>query len=591
MSVTERPNAVAALVGVAMAASLLATVPATAAVEGVPLDRPGGLFHDDDGGIFEADLEALGRDGTLLGCDDVLARVCPTDELTRGQLASVLARGLGLAGDGEVGFDDVDPAGPHATGIDALSDEGVVEGCGPDLYCPTETVTRGQLAAMLARALDLPPSDEQPFTDVDGPFADEVAAVAAAGITEGCAPDLYCPTDAVTRGQLAGLLVPALELDPITPPPTFDGTIAFVRDGRIEVTDVTGTGLQLVSDPADGNEDFSPSLATDGGVAWLRFSRPDRSSLVRVGPSVDGPFRTVPDAFQPSLSPDGDLLVVVRDVDPGFTSEPVLVDTRTGEETALLDRPSRPDPDTGEWAPLAWSPDSSLVLLALRPPDCLCEAPSDVWAYDVEADTLTLLDSVAGQVEASTPTADWSEVGIVAGLNRADNDGSTDTEAHVVDLTTYQRTPLADPPGDRVDALVLSPSGDRVVIASYERDTEEAVLHVRDRETGEQVELVRYADTTEAPTVTWSPDGEWLLVSVETDFTEGATYVLPPDGITPQRKLDLLGARWTTTPGWLLGVARRSDDGPRDIVLEHADGTDHLPVVLDAPSGGITFTR
>jgi hypothetical protein len=69
------------------------------------------------------------------------------------------------------------------------------------------------MAAYLARAFDLSPSGIDHFTDDDGSiFEDDINAIADAGITLGCAPGLYCPGDNVTRGQMAAYLARGLGL-------------------------------------------------------------------------------------------------------------------------------------------------------------------------------------------------------------------------------------------------------------------------------------------------------------------------------------------------------------------------------------------
>ncbi|MCP3885865.1 MAG: S-layer homology domain-containing protein, partial [Propionibacteriaceae bacterium] len=83
-----------------------------------------------------------------------------------------------------------------------------------DQYCPNANVTRGQMAAFLTRALNLPPQDTDTFTDDDGSvFEANIEALATAGITKGCNPptnDRYCPDANVTRGQMAAFLYRAL---------------------------------------------------------------------------------------------------------------------------------------------------------------------------------------------------------------------------------------------------------------------------------------------------------------------------------------------------------------------------------------------
>jgi hypothetical protein len=55
-------------------------------------------FVDDDGSTFETDIEWLGATGVTKGCNPPANdRFCPTKKVTRGQMASFLARALGLA--------------------------------------------------------------------------------------------------------------------------------------------------------------------------------------------------------------------------------------------------------------------------------------------------------------------------------------------------------------------------------------------------------------------------------------------------------------------------------------------------------------
>jgi len=69
------------------------------------------------------------------------------------------------------------------------------------------------MATFLVRALDLPVAETDHFSDDDG-SAHEAAinALATAGVTGGCGADSYCPSQAVTRGQMATFLARALGL-------------------------------------------------------------------------------------------------------------------------------------------------------------------------------------------------------------------------------------------------------------------------------------------------------------------------------------------------------------------------------------------
>lgn len=177
-----------------------------------------GTFIDDDGSVFEEDIEWLAASGVTRGCNPpVNDRFCPDDPVTRGQMAAFLTRALGYTdtGGGDLFVDD--DGSVFETDIDRLGTAGVTRGCNPpvnDRFCPDDAVTRGQMAAFLVRALGLADGGVNPFLDDDGSvFEDDITRLAAAGITRGCNPpanDRFCPDDPVTRGQMAAFLRRAL---------------------------------------------------------------------------------------------------------------------------------------------------------------------------------------------------------------------------------------------------------------------------------------------------------------------------------------------------------------------------------------------
>ena len=108
----------------------------------------------------------------------------------------------------------------HELNVEALAAAGITQGCNPPdntNYCPAAVTTRAQMATLLARALDLPPTDADYFNDDAGLVHEaDINALAAAGITQGCNPPdntNYCPATATTRAQMATFLVRALDLD------------------------------------------------------------------------------------------------------------------------------------------------------------------------------------------------------------------------------------------------------------------------------------------------------------------------------------------------------------------------------------------
>lgn len=165
-------------------------------------------FRDDDGSPFEQDIARLAGAGITSGCGAAL--YCPWASVTRGEMATFLGRGLGLAPASRDHFSD-DAGSVHEAAINALAAAGITTGCAPGRFCPTANVSRGEMATFLVRALGLAAASRDYFSDDAGLAVEDSAnRLAAAGISAGCAPGRFCPFGAVSREQMATFLVHAL---------------------------------------------------------------------------------------------------------------------------------------------------------------------------------------------------------------------------------------------------------------------------------------------------------------------------------------------------------------------------------------------
>ncbi len=166
-------------------------------------------FDDIASSTFHGDIIWLAMAGITKGCGKP-GRFCPDDSVTRGQMAAFLHRALSLAPSATDYFSD-DNGTIFEADINALAASGITKGCTATTFCPDLTVTRGQMAAFLHRALHLAPSSADYFSDDDGTlFEADINALAAAGITKGCTATTFCPDLTVTRGQMAAFLHRAL---------------------------------------------------------------------------------------------------------------------------------------------------------------------------------------------------------------------------------------------------------------------------------------------------------------------------------------------------------------------------------------------
>jgi hypothetical protein len=172
-------------------------------------------------------IETVYANGITSGCATSPLRYCPADTVTRDQMAVFLLRGKhgsAYTPPAATGiFADV-PAGHWARAwIEQLYNESITTGCAtsPLKYCPSDAVTRDQMAVFLLRAEHgsayTPPAAMGIFSDVPaGHWARAwIEQLYNEGVTTGCAtsPLRYCPSDSVTRDQMAVFLTRTFGLD------------------------------------------------------------------------------------------------------------------------------------------------------------------------------------------------------------------------------------------------------------------------------------------------------------------------------------------------------------------------------------------
>ena len=158
------------------------------------------------------------------GCATNPLQYCPEASVTRAQMAVFLEKGLHYP----AAFTppNVVPTFNETVGhwaedwIEALRNDGITGGCGQNLYCPENPVTRAQMAVFLLKSKYgsgyTPPAVGASTGFNDVPVTHWAAAwikqLAAEGITGGCGTNLYCPEGSVTRAQMAVFLVRTFNL-------------------------------------------------------------------------------------------------------------------------------------------------------------------------------------------------------------------------------------------------------------------------------------------------------------------------------------------------------------------------------------------
>ena len=115
-------------------------------------------------------------------------------------------------------FADVDAGEWWAGHVERLAGLNITVGClrEPLRFCPDRAVTRAQMATLLVRTFGLAEAEPAGFADTEGrTHGENIDKLTEAGITAGCGQGRYCPDRHVTRAQMATLLARALKLVPL----------------------------------------------------------------------------------------------------------------------------------------------------------------------------------------------------------------------------------------------------------------------------------------------------------------------------------------------------------------------------------------
>ncbi|QKS72400.1 S-layer homology domain-containing protein [Paenalkalicoccus suaedae] len=139
----------------------------------------------------------------------------PDNSLTRAEAAVFFERALSLPpATGTTHFSDVDKTSFAYDAIQRARSATIIEGFPNGTFQPNESLTRGQMAIMLARAYSLEATDAA-FIDVPSNHYAKGAIDQLAGslITNGYPDGTFRPNTTVTRGEFAVMLIRAIIFD------------------------------------------------------------------------------------------------------------------------------------------------------------------------------------------------------------------------------------------------------------------------------------------------------------------------------------------------------------------------------------------
>ena len=180
-------------------------------------DHPDGFFVDDNNSVHEDDINVMASLGITKGCNPPTNdQYCPTGVLSRGEVAAFLRRYLDLP-DTDVDYYDDDDGTLFEGDINALTDVGIGFGCEERAFCSGADLPRNEMAELLVRSFGYTnPEGVDFFVDDDGvEYEASINALAHVGVTLGCNPptnDRFCPGTTLSRGQMASFIVRAINL-------------------------------------------------------------------------------------------------------------------------------------------------------------------------------------------------------------------------------------------------------------------------------------------------------------------------------------------------------------------------------------------
>jgi len=139
----------------------------------------------------------------------------PNKTTTRAEVATVIARVLGLDTSGKSRYADV--ANHWGSGaIAALQQVGLLNGFEDGSIQPKKEMTRAELVTLLVRTIDPSalPKDAIGFADTSKHWAsNEIAEAKTLGIVEG-SDGKFNPDETVTRAEMVSMVMRLLKLDP-----------------------------------------------------------------------------------------------------------------------------------------------------------------------------------------------------------------------------------------------------------------------------------------------------------------------------------------------------------------------------------------
>jgi len=168
-------------------------------------DTNGNLVITPDDGFVVDQILVNGKPVTV-PANGILTELKPTDRVEVSFAPATVCNGGPNCPSAK--FNDVDSSKWYHESIDYVVSHGLMKGTGSSAFSPDLTTSRGMIVTILWRLESKPDAGVCPFTDVEaGSYYEQAIAWAAEnGIVNGFGPTIFRPDDTITREQFAAIL-------------------------------------------------------------------------------------------------------------------------------------------------------------------------------------------------------------------------------------------------------------------------------------------------------------------------------------------------------------------------------------------------
>lgn len=149
----------------------------------------------------------------------------------------------------ETPFKDITATSPYAEAVTFLKSENIIAGYNDQTFRPSETISRQHVISIIDKIVDLKPvRDAKTFADIPAthPYYEVIQKAYRAGIIDGDQNNNFNPDEAITRAQVAKILVLAFNLKADKQLPLQDVSQAHWSNEFVQI--LAGNGITTITE-------------------------------------------------------------------------------------------------------------------------------------------------------------------------------------------------------------------------------------------------------------------------------------------------------------------------------------------------------